>query len=510
MKIVSIKLADKFNSLEPFESVSFRHQANAEKKIDPICLIGVNGSGKSNLLELVSEAFYYLELNHRFEKDKRTKSGTGKRFEIIYQLKTDNQLVKISSLKSNIVQLSKEKKTGSWTNENERWEDVLNSEEILSYLPAKIVGYTSGMNETLSFRFNLLDEAYSADVLNNAREKSKSKLADNRMIFLDYESNESVVVSNYLFSRRNELNIFKQELRIKSLVSFKIIINLRRKRKSKDSLVILSNELIENIEKLRNCSTTNFIKKEQGYYEFDFLVTEATKNAFQDNFNSVYELFMTFQKFQLLNPINLEGKYRKTKTGEDILDVKPVLAKEDRVFRFEEIFLELSNQKIEIPYIGLSDGEHQFLQIIGAFMIFDQEDVLFLLDEPETHFNPSWRTKFINIINKETKGRDQEIALTTHSPFVVSDCKDYRVFKFIRKGKSCHFEPIGIDTFGTAFDVILKKAFDVDNSISEGAKEKIEKLLESQDTVKIRKFIDDSGPSFEKLALLKHLQKITP
>lgn len=509
MKIVSLKLGNIFNSLEPFERVLLKHQDNIEKQIDPICLIGVNGSGKSNLLELVSEIFYFLELNHRFEKDKKNKTRTNKDFELIYHITQTNKLVKVSSINSSLVRLFIENDIGTWKKEENRWLEVTDSEEILNLLPSKIVGYTSGMNETLSFRFNLLDEAYSADVLENARKKSKKKLADNRMIFLDYESNESIIIANYLFKKSNDLSVFRKELRIGGLVSFKIIINLRRKGKSKESLVVLSNELIENLDKLKACSTTNLVRENYGYYEFDYLVNEATIEAFKDNFNSVYDLFMVFQKFELLNPINLEGKYRKTKTGDDILDVKPILAKEDRVFRFAEINLKLSTPRIEIPYIGISDGEHQFLQIIGAFMIFEQDDVLFLLDEPETHFNPSWRTKFINIINKETKGRDQEITLTTHSPFVVSDCKDYRVFKFIRDGKLCKFEPIGIDTFGTSFDIILKKAFDIENSISDEAKENIEGLLESKDINKIQKFIDISGPSFEKLALLKHLNEIT-
>jgi restriction system-associated AAA family ATPase len=509
MKLERIRLLTQFNSLEPFENINISHIPNDEHKIDPLCLIGINGSGKSNLLELISEAFYFLEVNYRFLKDSSSKQRTLKQFEIVYSLNTINRAIKIESITSGLVKMHIENET--WETEEDRWNEVTDVTDVLNYLPNKIIGYTSGMNETLSFRFNQLDDLYSQKVLENAKAKSKQRIKDNRMIFLDYESNEAILISNFLFKQPSELKVFDQLLRINGLSSFKIIINLERKKRStKIPYVILSNELEEYLQKFSLCSTTRRINKHKKYYEFDFLVNEASKIAFKEHFGGIYNLFMAFQKFELLNPINLERKYRKTKTGEDIIEGRPTLAKNDRVFRFEDIYITISSPKREIQYLSISDGEHQFIQIIGAFMIFEQDNVLFLLDEPETHFNPSWRTKFINIINQYTKNRNQDIAITTHSPFVVSDCKDYRVFKFKRIKDKCFFEPIGIETYGTSFDIILKKAFDVENTISQKAKSEIDLLLESNDEKVIQEFIDNSGPSFEKLALLRHLKELNP
>jgi ABC-type cobalamin/Fe3+-siderophores transport system ATPase subunit len=84
MKLERIRLLTQFNSLEPFENINISHIPNDEHKIDPLCLIGINGSGKSNLLELISEAFYFLEVNYRFLKDSSSKQRTLKQFEIVY------------------------------------------------------------------------------------------------------------------------------------------------------------------------------------------------------------------------------------------------------------------------------------------------------------------------------------------------------------------------------------------------------------------------------------------
>ncbi len=501
MKIISIRLENTFNSLQPFIH-GFRHAFREDEKIDPICLVGVNGSGKSNLLELIVEPFFYLEKLHRFGiKLKKIPL----KVELIYSINEEmGTEVKIETISSSTPKLSVKLKNSA------EWKPVIDKHEILKHLPHKIIGYTSGMNETLSFRLNQLDEDYSKLVLDNARKQSKSQLHDNRMIFLDYASNEAITISNFVYREASDLKIFNDLLRIKSLHRFKVIINLKRKGKSgKNSLVILSPELKENIQKLINCSICYNIDAESGYYELDFLYSQETQVAFRKNFDSVYELFMCFQKFELLNPINLERKYRVTRSKDFLLEGRPVLAKEDKVFRFDEIFIEISSPKKIIPYIGISDGEHQFLQLVGACMLFDKEDTLFLFDEPETHFNPLWRTKFISILNGISSGRKQDFIITTHSPYIVSDCKGYRVFKFERKEDKVLFNPIDIETFGTSFDLILKKTFNIDASISEEANDEINTLIKEGTREEIMEFLNESGPSIERLGLIKKLKNIS-
>src|SRR5258705_13801829 len=61
MKIQYIKLHNKYRSLEPFEHYFPKHKL-LKGHMDPICLVGLNGSGKSNFLELIADIFYDLEV----------------------------------------------------------------------------------------------------------------------------------------------------------------------------------------------------------------------------------------------------------------------------------------------------------------------------------------------------------------------------------------------------------------------------------------------------------------
>lgn len=81
----------------------------------------------------------------------------------------------------------------------------------------------------------------------------------------------------------------------------------------------------------------------------------------------------------------------------------------------------------------LSDGEHQLLHSLGLCLLFRETNSLFLFDEPETHFNPDWRANFISRLREclsSTGNVGQEMLITTHSPFLLSDSKPDKVLVF--------------------------------------------------------------------------------
>ena len=64
MNLISVKiLGDNFRSLANNKLYQFNvnHRNN---RLSPKIFAGLNGSGKSNFLELLAEIFYYLELFH--------------------------------------------------------------------------------------------------------------------------------------------------------------------------------------------------------------------------------------------------------------------------------------------------------------------------------------------------------------------------------------------------------------------------------------------------------------
>ncbi|MDX3960572.1 hypothetical protein Q6A78_09220, partial [Aliarcobacter skirrowii] len=62
MKLMRLKLLSEFRGLAKGFEIDFTNSENTSNSIEPICLIGLNGSGKSNVLEVISEIFFYLEM----------------------------------------------------------------------------------------------------------------------------------------------------------------------------------------------------------------------------------------------------------------------------------------------------------------------------------------------------------------------------------------------------------------------------------------------------------------
>src|SRR5690606_7169223 len=106
------------------------------------------------------------------------------------------------------------------------------------------------------------------------------------------------------------------------------------------------------------------------------------------------------------------------------------------IMRFKHFDIEKEKVGKSLLSKSLSDGEHQFLHAMGLCLLFKNTNSLFLLDEPETHFNPDWRAKFISILRDclKTDGSDhaylRELLITSHSPFIISDSHEENVLIF--------------------------------------------------------------------------------
>lgn len=72
---------------------------------------------------------------------------------------------------------------------------------------------------------------------------------------------------------------------------------------------------------------------------------------------------------------------------------------------------------------ALSEGEQQLISVLGLMAILrdDQDEVLYLIDEPDTHINPKWQRDFVKRL-LDTIGDNRQhrhVFISTHSPFLV-------------------------------------------------------------------------------------------
>ncbi|SPC11383.1 conserved hypothetical protein [Cupriavidus taiwanensis] len=404
-------------------------------------------------------------------------------------------------------------------------------------LPSRIIGYTSGGNETLSLPFLVSRSGYAEAVATQALARTptaeQKPVPDTRLMLVDYGTHLEVLVANLILGTLGERAALLQDARLKDIHSFRCVVQLAHSAAPKISVrgtsrsgrkgVQLTAELEGYVDQLKRCSTCHSYNEKSETYIFDFLVTEDTRTAFSSFWDASIALYSALHKLSMLNDLAIPKPARE-RLRHDIKSRRfasrlPEPQDEDRVFRFEQVrFLPKKGNGI-VDYVSLSDGEHQLAQILGTMCMASSANALFLLDEPESHFNPQWRVKFISRLldlptangkrseKRSISGR-QDCLLTTHSPFVPSDMRRENVLIF-KKTDSVQVVRPNIETFGTTFDTILEECFGVSPPISEVPRREIAELMESEDPARIRAGISRLGDSVEKVFLMDRIRQLS-
>jgi restriction system-associated AAA family ATPase len=407
------------------------------------------------------------------------------------------------------------------------WASVaIDDEGFGARLPSLIVGYTSGDNETLSLPFFVSRAGYAKSVREAAFEGPENLVADNRLLLIDYSTHLEVLVANLLLGTPAVQKAILEDARLDHLASFRCVIQLshltrlktKRRRSEHRKGVQLTDELEGYITALQSAATCWSYDPKLEIYVFDFLVNDATRAVFAHNFTTPISLYRAFHKLALLNDLAIPSKARDRLKKEietrRFASRLPEPQDEEKIFRFEQVRFYRGDEKIiarSLDYVSLSDGEHQLAQILGMFAMILQDNALFILDEPESHFNPQWRVKFVKrLLNLPVDGRGgQEVLLTSHAPFVPSDLHRNQVHVFSKDadGKVQIVRP-SVETYGATFDRILEHCFGVSPPISQLARDKIAALMKNGTVEELREAIDTLGSSFEKAFLADRLRQL--
>lgn len=542
MRLLHVKILGNkrgFRGLPKDSEFFFDKAELTEGKLEPICLVGLNGSGKSNLLEVICEIFYYLDHYVLAEGKPQRKFRTEFGFEISYLLDVTFQLSRAGSLEK-IGKLDWEgtreatikivKKPGELPkitlSSNSKIQIENSTEHDIFILPNHVIAYSSGQNELLSnpfikssYRyFELLEKKLAKDI--------NLELGLNRLFFLDYESSQMATICNYLFAEQNNSHLVTEELELETerpVDSFSITIHFRNYR---GNMISLPLSISKAIEDLKCCATVyeevkEDVNKKEEVVELKmaFWFSKELREAFQRKFGSAISLFRDLYYLNLLNihhhPVEMRNRIKEapSMTYDNLSYMVPVPQRNKLIFVLDKLKFNKAGESEPIKYKNLSDGEHQLMHVLGSIMLLNTSGSLLVYDEPETHFNPEWRSQLITLINKATKEKEevdkirkQEIIITSHSPFIVSDCRRERVFIF-EKGKATNPK---INTFGTSVNIITEEVFKKKESISGLAIDVIDEIkelpLNTLDEIqKAKEAARVLGESVEKILLFREL-----
>lgn len=548
MKLVYLKIFEQFRSLQAGFEVNFRNPNTYSIEdlsgFHPFCLAGLNGSGKSNVLEALSSIFYHLECCANkfkpeiFQKYFKTNENSPSAYELEYLIGLNNgdpyilknfHKVRITKeVDKAPVMITKPYPFGDldeWENHNIVAEIGNEAAYGKQFLPDLVVAYSSGENEILSLPFVKMRLFQFDEYIQSINNREEYEEPESSLLYIDYEMSQSVLLANFLFQNEITLLPLIDELKIKGMNRFRINLNnhlLNDEQSRKNIKPYILEQLERKIEKLKSCATCYFENKQE--IILDFLVNEATKEAFIANFKDAFDLFRFFQIAQVLNYriVNNGIKQQVYQSNGYYTDGKlPEAPPDDLTFFFTDYFIykedKNSNSTSKFLLKNLSDGEQQFLHTIGICMMLQNRRTLLLLDEPETHFNPDWRSKFINILRK-TLGTGSEnfmlkdIVLTSHSPFIISDCLPDKAILFRKSStgiEAINAKQLNFNTFGASVEYILQRFFGIQNLISTYSFETLKEIIKYGTEDDLRFATEFFGESSAKQYLYSELHKRT-
>lgn len=539
----------------------------------PFVCAGPNGSGKSNLLEALAAIFFQLEIlrvRRSFLPEvlqNADQDFSPLAFELDYLIRVPPEYIRPDGpvwAKVGVWKKPGESVRFLWDNQADFDTDVYEAfkgghADIL--LPQYVLGYSSGENEILSLpffklRFVQFDEYWNA----LTRQLSYPGHPETRLAYLDSGFSQAILLCNLLFQDEATLQPFREDVGIEALREFRIIIRRsiplapeqlaafasedQNQRQSHDDIV-KSNpalraetddtgstryrlnlmQLLEGDERsslvvsaLKRCATLHYVDEATDTLVLDYWVNDATRQAFRENFDG--SPLALFQAFQVMLTLNLYAVSDALKadlyrsTSHYASETVPTLASDQRIMRFK--FVRFSKQGVAQSMMlkELSDGEHQLLHSLGLCLLFRETNSLFLLDEPETHFNPDWRANFITRLRQclpDAGDVGQEMLITTHTPFLISDSKPDKVLVFAKDKASgaVSISHPDYNTLGASINKITMSIFGKRETIGGHAQALLEALrarfehgAEDKEAL-ITEIHQQLGDSVEKMLLIK-------
>lgn len=94
----------------------------------------------------------------------------------------------------------------------------------------------------------------------------------------------------------------------------------------------------------------------------------------------------------------------------------------------DEVRITVEHSKAgRIRFDQLSEGEQQLLTVLGLLQFTKGEESLFLLDEPDTHLNPVWTYEYLNLLQDQVVDDSSQLLIATHNPLMIGGLKREQV-----------------------------------------------------------------------------------
>lgn len=424
---------------------------NLEFKSDLISLlVGRNGLGKSNLIEILALIFRDLGLlQTRQEFLDWAYDKENFEYKINYECK-NSELI-IECLKGEFF-LKRRQKGAIDQDFNALKFSEFRRNRKEEYLPEYIIGYYSGENKRIREIIRPFEELVWDDLKRNSTDGQGFR----NMFFAENHHSQLILLTILLYKFDPPNTTYKERLDylIKEFTSFSVLESFqlhlkqpswykRGTEKTKNPLSIES--IVENLLPKKT-------KEEEIEYPFWGMKGNANKlisflylnspdipNSYYDEDDGLEHLIIELDKDKIASKVNKEFGHPA-----DFLDAIDSLYVIDSIHNIDlRVRSELRNSNFNFK--SLSEGEQQIITVLGLILITGRQDCLFLLDEPDTHLNPAWQRRYVELLHQFNLNDDNShIIVATHSPLLVQAVKNADIFIF-KNGAENKIEVISQD-----------------------------------------------------------------
>lgn len=443
MRIDKVHIKSKFKNLEDFK-------IDIDETSMETVLIGLNATGKSNLMEALVIIFRDLDLDCRPPQISRSKGA----FE--YYIKYE--------CRKNIIEIEYNITNGySFLINNDKIAKTSFNKQKETYLPNHVFIYYSGTSERLKeLYYDHTRKYYEQIIKDEAKHKRFNTIP--RIFLVQNIHTSFALIAFYMFKDQEQetIKFLKDELRIIDFGSALFILKQpewAKSRKSTDRFWNASGLVRRFLEDLYRFSTAPIFHEERVPTTYKKSETQSRLYLFikdKEAFQALVDTKMYIDKIPLFNALN------SIEISDLLHDVK--------------INVEKKNVNGELSMGELSEGEKQLLTVLGMLKFTKEEESLILLDEPDTHLNPMWKWKYLEYLDKVVKRPDTtQIIFCTHDPLVIGSMEkaQVRVFQKDEYGKTSVVEPdISPKGLGVA-GILTSELFGLSTTLDKVTQEKL-------------------------------------
>jgi predicted ATPase len=367
MRLDKLKI-DEFKNLRKFE-VDF------DQGSPTTVIVGRNGTGKSNLLEAVVIIFRDLDLGER----------PSFKYELQYFCRNHTIQVNADPARErNAVEIKVDGEPISYAR--------FAQDSTREYLPSFVFGYYSGSSNRLEQHFEKHQERFYRDLLNNVptplRPLFYARLVHSQFVLLSFFTEEN----------QETFHLLEEHLRIKALDSALFIMkkpNWKGDEEEGDPRFWYARGVVSTfLDKLYGLALAPMRLKPSRSEEnlYLYLQNTAALRKLAGSYPNQQEFFKALESTYISDLIN-EVRIR----------------------------VHMSDADGALTFRELSEGEQQLLMVLGLLRFTKEDESLFLLDEPDTHLNPAWSLRYLELISAFVGDQQSShILIATHDPLVIA------------------------------------------------------------------------------------------